>query len=107
MRIDTPCRNVNAHDNNVASLVEFSTTAEIREVWRLIDESLRTRAKSVLEVNSKTVDGRSTAGIALSTPEEKHAYIAACREAIAIKEGRAGTAHDRIQNDFSDGRVWV
>jgi hypothetical protein len=98
---------VNAHDNNVASLVEFSTTAEIREVWRLIDESLRTRAKSVLEVNSKTVDGRTTAGIVLSSPEEKHAYIAACRDAIAIKEGSAGTSHDRIQNDFSDGRVWV
>ena len=98
---------MNAHDNNVASLVEFSTTAEIREIWRQIDESLRIRAKGVLEVNTKTVDGRTTAGIVLSTVEEKHAYIAACREALAIKEDKASAVNSRILNDFSDGRVWV
>lgn len=98
---------MNAHDNNVASLVEFSTTAEILEIWRLIDESLRTRAKGILEVNSKTVDGRTTTGIVLSTVEEKHAYIAACRDAIAIKDDKAAPSNPRIQNDFSEGRVWV
>jgi hypothetical protein len=98
---------VNPHANNVASLIEFRTRSEIRVIWQQIDASLQARATETVTINSKTVDGRTTSAIVLSTPEEKHAYIAACRDAIAQIDGQPPVSNPRIQNDFSEGQVLV
>ena len=95
------------HDNTVAGLIEFCSATEIRQRWQQIDASLAARATEKLTINSKTVDGRTTSAIELSTPAEKHAYIAACRDALAQLAGKPSSSGRATQNDFSDGPVLV
>lgn len=98
---------MDAHDNIVAGLVEFYTAPEIRRQWEQVHASLGQRARETVTVVGKTVDGRTTTAASLSTPEEKHAYIAACRDALARIEGRPATTGAPTQNDFSGAAVLV
>lgn len=107
MRIDTAPGTVDTHDNIVAGLVEFYTRNEIRAQWQQVHLSLQQRARETVTINSKTVDGRTTSSISLSTPEEKHAYIAACRDAIAQLDGLAIATGQKALVDFSEGPVLV
>ena len=98
---------MDAHDNIVSGLVEFYTRSEIVSQWRAVHESLSQRAGETVTINSKTQDGRTTSAISLSTPAEKHAYIAACRDALARIDGTAPATGQRTVDDHSGGPVFV
>jgi ABC-type microcin C transport system duplicated ATPase subunit YejF len=98
---------VDPHDNIVAGLVEFYTRAEIQAQWRDVHASLLQRAGETVTIVAKSVDGRTTTGVTLSTPEEKHAYIAACRDAIARIDGDPAASARRNLTDFREGPVLV
>jgi hypothetical protein len=98
---------VDAHDNIVSGLVEFYTRSEIQSQWQQVHASLLERAGDTVTVNSKTIDGRTTSAISLSSVEEKHAYIAACRDAIARIDGEASATGRSTLNDFSRSPVLV
>lgn len=66
----------------VASLKVFFGAAEILEAWRLVFASLQSRAQEKVTITSKSQDGHSASGIALSGPEEKGRFIASCRQAL-------------------------
>jgi len=98
---------VDHHANTVAGLVEFYTRAEIRSQWLQVQQSLHERARETVTITSKTVDGRTTSAVGLSTLEEKHAFIAACRDAIAQIDGKAPETSQRTVDDHSGGPVMV
>jgi hypothetical protein len=98
---------VDAHDNIVAGLVEFYTPSEISAQWQQVHTSLLQRASETVTINSKTIDGRTTSAISLTGAEEKHAYIAACRDALAQIAGTAPTSGRPTLTDFSEGPVLV
>lgn len=98
---------MDTHDNIVSGLVEFYTRTEIRAQWQQVHESLSQRASETVTINSKTVDGRTTSAITLAGAEEKHAYIAACRDAIAQIDGKPAATERRTIDDHSGGPVFV
>lgn len=98
---------MDAHENLVAGLVEFYTRQEIRDQWSQVHASLLQRSRETVTIATKSVDGRTTSAIRLSTPEEKHAYIAACRAALAQLDGEASTEGRPLLNDFRGGPVLV
>lgn len=98
---------MDTHDNIVAGLVEFYTRQEIQAQWREVHASLLQRASETVTITTKSTDGRVTSGVTLSTPEEKHAYIAACRDAIAQIDGQAAASGRRLLSDFREGQVLV
>lgn len=95
------------HENIVAGLVQFYTAVEIRSQWQQVHESLSQRATETVTITSKTVDGRTTSAAVLSTPQEKHDYIAACRDALAQLAGEAPATGRPTLNDHRGGPVLV
>ena len=98
---------MDTHDNIVTGLVEFYTREQIHAQWQQVHESLLQRASETVTITTKSADGRVTSGVTLSGPEEKHAYIAACRDAIARIDGEVSTADRRTLEDFRGGPVLV
>lgn len=98
---------MDAHENIVEGLITFYSVTEIRSQWQQVHASLGQRARETVTITSKTVDGRTTSAATLSTPEEKHAYIAACRDALARLEGAAPATGRPNLNDHSGGLVLV
>lgn len=98
---------MDTHDNIVSGLVEFYTRAEILSQWQTVHASLLQRASETVTITTKSADGRTTSGVTLSGTAEKHAYIAACRDAIAQIDGEVSTADRRTLEDFRGGPVLV
>lgn len=98
---------MDTHDNIVSGLIEFYTRPEIVAQWQQVHQSLLQRSSETVTITSKSADGRVTSGVTLSTPDEKHAYIAACRDAIAQIDGEAIATGRKALTDFSEGPVLV
>jgi hypothetical protein len=92
-----------ANPTIVASLVEFYSAEEIRAAWEKAFNALASRSKEVIHINSSTSVGRSTAGIALSTPQEMNDFIDSCRAALLQKQNNPSTPASELgsSTDFS------
>lgn len=62
--------------------------------------ALATGAKNLVEINLRRTDGRETSAIAVTTYQERMAFLTAAKTLIDRAEGR-GAANSGIKTDFS------
>lgn len=81
----------------VQYLKKFYTVEQIEAFWKQAGDALMTRSTTLIHLTNQSAEGGSMGGLALSTPEEQQAFMAACREAIRLKgEGASGVSPDSL-----------
>lgn len=89
----------------VEALAESYTLESLREARTQVALNLASRAARSLEVNLKTIDGRTTSAIVVSTYQEKLDFLTAARAAIARLDTDGHLSGGGVKTDFSQSYV--
>lgn len=65
-----------------AYLAAFYDVEGIRTIWKQIGDALMARGQLPIQINQRSRDGGSSAGILVSTPAEATGYMNACQAAL-------------------------
>ncbi|MFK5923262.1 MAG: hypothetical protein QM496_13880 [Verrucomicrobiota bacterium] len=89
----------------IEALAEAYDLAGLKAARAAVAINLATKAGRTIEINMKSVDGRETSGISVTTYDEKINFLSAVRAAIARKEGKDLPESSGIKSDFSQTYV--
>lgn len=90
----------------VQSLKEFYSVTEIRQFWKQAADALMSGMTTMIVINQTGFEGQTSAGIQLSTQEEKASFITACKMAINQLNGVSGVDPSSLGSPVSfAGRV--
>ena len=73
--------------NLIDYLVEFYSAQQIRTFWKEAGDALMSRSTCLIHIKDTSFKGQTSTGIALATPQEQQAFMAACKQALNRLEG--------------------
>lgn len=91
----------------IASLVEFYTVVQIRDLWRQAAEAMMSKQTVNIHLSGTSFEAQSGTGIPLNTSLEQATFISACKAAIAQLEGNTAVPVSQLGTgvDFSQRAV--